>query len=330
MTADPQEPERPDAVSSPGKRIGRSWHRWLTIPVGVLALAGTVWTVGAGALWERLRALDARWLGLALAITGLQFLLMAWRWWFIARQMQVPLRYVRALGEYYLSVLLNFVLPVGVVGDALRAFRHADHAAPVEFKRPVAATVVAMLLDRASSQLSLLLVILAGAPGWSRVLAPVGPDFGLRPALGTAALIVGLLVVGALGRHHLRRLARVAAAGLRVFLAWRNLTVHLGLSVLVVMTHVGVFLTSARALGVDLTVQESVGIAPLVLAATSLLSFFGGFGTREVAAAALFHLSGRDVAAGAAVAFVFGAISMLGSLPGLLALPWKTGSPDHA
>jgi uncharacterized membrane protein YbhN (UPF0104 family) len=307
----------------PARRLGRAWHRWLTLVVGAIAVAGTVWMVGPGSIWDRLRAVEGRWLLVALAITGLQFVLMAWRWWFIARRMGIPLPFLRALGEYYLSVLLNFVLPVGVAGDALRAFRHADHAAPVDVKRPVAATVVAVLLDRASNQLALFLVILAGAPAWWQALAPHGRGSAVRPALGAAAVVVGLVAVGALSRHRLRRLSRVTATGLRVFLAWRNLVVHLALSLVLVLTHVALFLAAARSLDVDLPVREALAIVPLVLAASSLLSFFGGFGTREAAAAALFHVSGRDPSLGAAVSFVFGAVSMLASLPGLLALPWK-------
>jgi glycosyltransferase 2 family protein len=304
-------------------RTGVSWQRWLTVGVSIVALVGTVWMLGARSLWERLRGLEGRWLAVAFAITVLQFVLMSARWCFIANKVGVPLRYGRALGEYYLSVLLNCVLPVGVVGDVLRAFRHADHAAPPDHKRPVAPAVLAIVLERGSGQLVLWLVVLAAAPDWWRGVWAATVSSGGRIGVVLTAIVLGLGAAWIFGRRHLARLRQVVSAGGRVFFARGNLVVHFTLSLLVLASHVALFMVAAQAIGLDVPLGAAVRIVPPILVASTFLAFFGGFGTREAAAAALFHLAGRDAADGAAISFVFGAVSVLGSLPGLLALPWK-------
>jgi hypothetical protein len=62
---------------------------------------------------------------------------------------------------------------------------------------------------------------------------------------------------------------------------------------------------------------------PAILAAAGLPSFLGGFGAREAAAAGLYHLTGLEAADGAAISFVYGAVGLVASVPGILALPWR-------
>jgi glycosyltransferase 2 family protein len=238
----------------------------------------------------------------------------------------VPLRYGRALGEYYLSVLLNLALPIGVVGDALRAFRHADHAAAPSVKRPMAEAILAIVLERGSGQLALWLVVLAGAPNWWRAVAvaAASASAGMRIGVGLTIIVVGLTAAWAFGRRRLARLREVAAVGGRLFFAPQNLVIHLGISLLLMASHMALFMAAAQAIRLDVSVEAALRIVPLILVASTFLALFGGFGTREAAGAALYHLAGGPAADGAAIAFVYGAVSVLGSLPGLLALPWRS------
>jgi glycosyltransferase 2 family protein len=268
---------------SPGRqqqgRVGGTWQRWLTIAVSVVVLVGTIWMVGARSLWDRLRGLEGGWLAVAFAITVLQFLLMAARWSFIANRVGVPLRYGRALGEYYLSVLLNSVLPIGVVGDVLRAFRHADHAAPPPLKRPVAATVLAIVLERGSGQLALWLVVLAVAPDWWRAVSAATARSGGRVGLVLAVAVVGLVAICVFGRRRLARLREVTVAGGRLFFKPSNLVVHLAISFLLLATHVLLFMAAAQAIRLEISFEAAVRIVPPILVASTFLAFFGGFGT---------------------------------------------------
>jgi uncharacterized membrane protein YbhN (UPF0104 family) len=292
----------------------------LKVALGVAALTATAWLVNPRSLVERLRALDGRWLAVASAITVLQFFLMAARWCFIARRAGVPLRYRWALGEYYLSALLNFVLPVGVVGDALRAFRHADL---LPHKQPLAKTALAIVLERASGQLALWLLAVLVAPNWWRVVSAAHSAPKLRTLLALVALLAVALAVLARARRWRARLYQLAAAGGRLFFAPRNLIVHLTLSLILMASHVALFMAAARALQLDAPLEVALRVVPPILIASTWLALFGGFGTREAAAAALYHLAGRHAADGAAISFVFGAVSVLGSLPGILVIPWR-------
>jgi uncharacterized membrane protein YbhN (UPF0104 family) len=299
------------------------WPGWLKLALALAVLAATAWLVDARSLWQRLRGLEPGWLAVAFAITGLQFALMAARWCFVARRVGVALRYGRALGEYYLSALLNFVLPVGVVGDAWRALRHAQSGPD---RQPLAKTALAIVLERASGQLALWLVALALAPGWWRALSAVEERHSLRSELVAGILIACGLAALAGVRRWRARLSELAAAGGRVFFAPASLAVHLALSLALMVSHVALFMAAARALQLETPLGLALHVVPAMLIASTWFAFFGGFGSREAAAAALYHLAGRSAAEGVAISFVFGAVSVLGSLPGALALRRHAGA----
>jgi uncharacterized membrane protein YbhN (UPF0104 family) len=61
-------------------------------------------------------------------------------------------------------------------------------------------------------------------------------------------------------------------------------------------------------------------VVPLVLVATTLPFFLGGWGIREATVAGLYHSAGLASADGVSIAIVYGCLSLLTSLPGLWAL----------
>ena len=103
-----------DPGPSPAPR--RPFARWIKIVLSLALLSVTAMLVGAKAIVARLHGLDRRWIGLAFAITVVQFALLGARWWFLARRLGLPLSYRRAFAEYYLSTLVNSILPLGPVG----------------------------------------------------------------------------------------------------------------------------------------------------------------------------------------------------------------------
>jgi uncharacterized membrane protein YbhN (UPF0104 family) len=294
------------------------------------ALAGTVLVVGAGPFWARLRELDVRWLAVGLAITVVQFVLLAARWWFVAAKLGVPLSYRRALSEYYLSTLLNYVVPLGMFGVALRAVRHLERSAPENEKPPIARVVLAIVLERASGQLALFAVALGATPDlWRAVSLTTNP----HPAATGAALGVVVLVVAlagwALGKGRFARFREAARSGGRVLFRPSSLLVHVPLSLVLVATHVALFIVAARSIGLDLATGPAFRIVPPVLVVSTLPTLFGGFGVREAAAAGLYHLTGLSAADGASISFVYGSVSLLASVPGVLALPWRDRHGAH-
>jgi glycosyltransferase 2 family protein len=297
----------------------RRSRRWVQLAATALALAATVFLVGARPLLARVRGLDLDWVAVGLLITAVQFPLLATRWWFVALRLGLPLSFRRALGEYYLSTLLNNFLPLG--GDALRAFRHADRA-KIGAERPFVRVVSAILLERASGQLAVFLTVLVVAPGLLQEISLKTGSVVFERSL-VAIVVVGLGAAWVFGRRWLGRFYSAAAAGGRVLLLPSNLLVHLPLSLALVATHVALFIVGARSIGLELGFETGIRVVPPVLLAASVPVFVGGFGMREAAAAGLYHLMGLGAADGAAISFAYGSIALLGSLPGVVTLAWR-------
>jgi uncharacterized membrane protein YbhN (UPF0104 family) len=312
--------------SETGRQSGRNWLGWLRLVLALAVLVASAWLVDARAIWQRLSGLQVGWLAVAFAISALQLALMAARWCVLSRQSGVPLRFGVALGEYYLAALLNFVSPLGMAGDAVRALRH-NQLAPE--RPPLTKTALAIVLERASGQLALWLMALATAPAWWGVLGVSG-----RARASQAELALVLLLAGGLSalafRRWRTRIRPIAATAGRLFFAPASLSVHLPLSLLLVVSHIALFMAAARALLLDAPFGLALHVVPMMLIASSWFAFFGGFGSREAAAAALYHLAGRSAAEGVAISFVFGAVSVLGSLPGVLALQRRAGAQAAA
>jgi uncharacterized membrane protein YbhN (UPF0104 family) len=306
-------------------RTGARRVRFIELGLSLLVLVATVTFVGAKALLSRLHALDAMAVAAGLAVSVVQFSLLAARWWFVALRLGVPLRYGRALAESYLASLLNFVVPFGAFGDALRGFRHADIAATSAGERPLGRAFLAIVLDRASGQIVLWLFVLVAAPGLVRAISwqdsSVSPGLVAGGAIFAVAGVIG--AAWAFGARFMGRFRAAAAAGGRMFFSPANLAIHLPLSLALLATHVLEFMIAARALHLELGLGAALRVVPTILAAAGLPSFLGGFGAREAAAAGLYHLTGLEAADGAAISFVYGVMGLVASLPGVLALPWR-------
>jgi uncharacterized protein (TIRG00374 family) len=240
-------------------------------------------------------------------------LLMAVRWSFTARRMGVDLSVRAAWRDYYLSVLLNSVLPGGVAGDVVRVARQSG--GPDRALGPVVRSVV---VERAVGQLVLWLTLLTSAALWG-----LG-DVVL--ALLAALLVAGLVVVGLvqLGRH-----PRVASTGLgalitrirgelgAALLDRRALVVQLCTSMGSLLALIGMYYCCVLAIGGAMTLAQALLVIPGILAATALPLTVGGWGVRELSAMALFELAAISAAEGAASSVLFGAVSLVGALPGL-------------
>jgi len=294
----------------------------IQICLSFLALGAIAAWSGTVQIWQALSAPRWGWLLAAVVVASLQFPLLAARWWFVARKLRVPLGYRRALGEYYLGTLLNQILPFGVLGDALRAVRHARRARNEPDPSP-ARVALAVVLERGSGQLALWVVVLAVLPSWSDAIrrAHATPDASTwLVALALAAGVSVSLWFALRKQVWAYRLRGLAASGARVLVLPTNFAVHSLLSLALVLSHVVVFACAAHSLGSSLPLLPALRVVPLVLVASTLPAFFAGWGVREAAAAGLYQLAGLSPASGAAIALVFGAVGLVASAPGLLLL----------
>ncbi len=294
----------------------KHWRRWLRIATTVALLAFTLWWIDTDGLVTTLRTAKLAPLLAALAATTPLLGLLAWRWAFTARRMGLTLRFGVALREYYVSTLLNQVLPGGVAGDVTRVFRVSAQTPPERGR--IARCVV---IDRVSGQVALWLTIVVGATVW-------GARTEQTIALTLVGAMMALILVAALA-------ARVPAVASSRVGAWLGEAVgelrasfvdrgawawQLIASMAAVAVVSSMFVLCMVSVGSIPDAAQALLVAPLVLAVASLPISVGGWGPREVAAAGLFEFVGFGAAEGAAASAAFGLVNLVGSLPGLLFL----------
>jgi glycosyltransferase 2 family protein len=288
----------------------RRWLRVVRILAGLACVLLIAWRVDIRSALGRLTHLDGRFIGAFLALSLPLYLLCAWRWKFTASRVGAPLGFRRAFLDYYLSTLLNQVLPVGVAGDIVRTARHRG---AVGEWGPAARAVI---LERFAGFAALALFVVASAALWllrgrdSFVL--VGVTALVLPA--AAALI---LRWWASRSQWMQKLAHDG----RVALVERGaLGFQLAISVAQVTIVLAMFACAARAAGVHIDLTAAMQVIPLVLFAMTVPWAFAGWGVREVSTAALFSLIGVDAAAGIAASVTFGLLSLAAATPGLVVL----------
>jgi len=214
---------------------------------------------------------------------------MRWRTVAIGYQAASGLTRGRALGECYRSTLLNAVLPGGVMGDAVRAWRQRGGR-----ERGFRSSAQVVIGERVAGT-ALLLAAVAVA------VLPLQPWVALA-ALGGAVIAV-LVATPSLKRLPVRG----------QFAVW-------GWSLLALAALVTKFAVVALWLGTASGVQNLMMLALIVLAGMSVPVGIGGFGPREAVAAVAFAAIGRSADAGVATSAGYGVLAAVSALPGVVVM----------
>ncbi len=297
-----------------------SQNPWLRRAFMSAALLGAValW-VEPQAIMAEVQGFSAGWVGVALTISTLQIMLCAWRWKFTAGLIDVPLRFVYALREYYLALLVNQLLPGGVLGDAGRAHRHAAQA------QSRGRAWRAVIIERASGQVAVVVLTLTAlllSPLWREALGvSVLAAVGVSVVAALAAVIVSGLLLRQRMRHWLAQLpdwcqalARDVRRGLLRNGVWPQ---QLLSSLAIVLSYGLVMVCAARAIGVELPTLQLLALTPVLLLAMLIPFSVAGWGLREGAAASVWAMVGLPPAQGVAVSLAYGVLVLLASLPGI-------------
>lgn len=294
----------------------RSWLsvvRWVAAPLLALLV---YWRVDVRSIGARLAHLDARFVALFLALSVPFYLLCAWRWHFTAARLGAKLPFRRAWLEYYLSTLLNQLMPVGVAGDVIRAARHRQRLADESEGASWGPAASAVVIERFSGVLALGLFVVASGALW------FAHERRGSLVIGAASLL-GLALVAVLGWRVAQRSARLARLARTVRTALLDgvaLRFQLAVSIGAVVMLLGMFFSAAHAAGIAMSLAAVVQVVPLVLAATTFPWAFAGLGPREAVTAALFALMGLTATDGVAVSITFGVLSLIASAPGAIVL----------
>lgn len=286
---------------------------------GTVILAVVVWRLGTGVFLDGLRRIDGGTLVAAVAIGVLTTVFSAWRWCAVTRALGLSLPLGPAVADYYRALFLNAALPGGVLGDVHRAVRHGQSSGDV------GRGVRAVVIERTAGQLVLAVV---GVTVLLTLPSPVLDQ--TRQAAGVLALaVLGAVAIWAavrMGRApgqrggRGRRLRVLLADSRDALLSRRSGPAVVMSSVVVLAGYVAMFLLSTRVAGSAATWLEVLPLALLALIAMSLPLNVGGWGPREGVTAWSFGAAGLGASQGLTVAVVYGVLSFVASLPGVLVL----------
>ncbi|WNV82641.1 lysylphosphatidylglycerol synthase transmembrane domain-containing protein [Umezawaea sp. Da 62-37] len=297
--------------------MGRLWP-WLRLLLAVGILVALGWRLGTGAFVDGLRAISA-WsvlaaLGIGLATT----VLCAWRWCVVARGLGLPLTLGTAVADYYRGLLLNSVLPAGVLGDVHRAVNHGKQSGDV------GRGVRAVVFERFAGQAVLIAI------GVAVLLTRPAAAVDLVPGRGvvlTALAVLAVAAVLAAGSPAVRRALLTTWADARTGLLSRYaLPRVLFSSAATVVGHLALFLVAARVAGSTASTGQLVPLFVLALLVMAVPVNVGGWGPREAFLAVAFGAAGLGAAQGLTTAVVYGVLAMVAGLPGVLVL-FRAASP---
>lgn len=302
-----------DAIARPAGRAS-AWR--MTIVVAKLAVTAgiLVWLyskIGGGRALALLADTNLVLLGCAVALTVLQVLVGAMRWYVVLDALghRAPLSRVTVL--FTIGVFFNICVPTGVGGDAYRAWQITRAGAPISV------AVNSVLIDRVLVTAVLLLAVVVEYPWVAMRFASVNflPIF-LVSAGGLAALAVLMLPYRNAVSQPAWRLLRAMAVlrgGLRRALA-RPLATLLSAAT-IAMFCMSVWL-AALSIGVSLSLLDGILLVPPVMVVMLLPVTIGGWGLRESAMVIAFGAAGIAPEAGFAVSVLVGLVTMGVSLVG--------------
>lgn len=299
-----------------GGAIDPSTSTWARLLGGAAILAVLVVQLGADPFVDGVRHTDATAILVALVVTAGTTWCCAWRWSLLSTGLDVAVPVRTAYRLYYRSQLLNATLPGGVLGDLHRGLDHGRTTGAL------GRGLRSVVWDRAAGQL-----VQAALAASAVLLLPTA----VRADVGWLLLaVLGVVAVAAVVVPQLVR--RALAADLHAVHAVRGVWPRVVLaSALAALGHAVVFVVAARSAGVTMPITHLVALALVVLLASALPLNVAGWGPREGATAWLFAAAGLGAATGISVAVVYGVVSLLATLPGLLTLvPRGVRAPEPA
>jgi hypothetical protein len=221
------------------------------------------------------------------------------------------------------GLFFNQVLPSGVGGDAVRAWR--CHRLGIG----VAAAIRSLVLDRVSGYIVMVVLFAAGLPVLLHILPDARQRYGVVLLLGAALCgLLALFLIDRLPRGLLQfrlvaELAGLSREGRRLFGRPARFGALTGLSAATIGLTILAFMLVAESLGVDLSFVSWVVIVPPVTLIQLVPVSLAGWGVRELGVVVVLTGFGIPAEAALAASLLFGLCMIVVGLPG--GLLWLTG-----
>jgi uncharacterized membrane protein YbhN (UPF0104 family) len=216
----------------------------------------------------------------------------------------------------FVGLFFNQVLPTGVGGDAVRAWRCRKLG--IGF----GAAIRSILLDRACGYLVLVVVYIASLPSLLHILPEARQRCGVVAVLGASLLgLLALLLLDCLPRPMLRLrviapLAELSRASRRLFTHPRRCGAVLGLSAFTIGLTIFAFKLVADGVGSRLSLGSWIMIVPPVTLIQLLPISLAGWGVRELVLVVALASFGVPAEAALATSVLLGLCLIVIGLPG--------------
>lgn len=275
----------------------------LAVLLAAILVLRTDWST----VWTSLSAVSLFHLAGGILLIQFQIVMSALRWRFTAGRLGQSISIWRAIREYYISTGLNQLLPGGIAGDAIRAYRGRNHDG-AGFGR----AVTSVAFERLSGQAALLVFVIISIILWPSEIYGYNKLFvvaGIVGAVGLAGIILSPI---------LRAKTKGFASNIALAFWKKGAAIYQAFtSLLITASYIGLFALCSDAVGSPLSPEATLIVVPFCLLTMVLPSGFGGWGTREAAAAALWPLAGYASDQGIAASILYGVIAMVGAAPAL-------------
>ncbi len=295
----------------------------IALALKILVSGGLMWlllgSIDLNEARERILTAEPGPLAGAIAVFGLQILVLVWRWKTVMTAMNNDLPFLKVLEITYIGLFFNQALPSSIGGDAVRIYK--TYKSGTLLSR----AVNGVMLDRVATVLGLVLLVVIAVPFFTDRVGAADARW-IVPAVTVLALggIAGLALLMVLDNlpsrfAHLRLvrgLAALAADTRAVFLSPRY---AIKVMVISLFGHAnvsfGIYLIAA-SLDLDVTWIDCMVLVPPVLLLMTLPISIAGWGVREAAMVTAFGLIGVPTDGAVVLSILFGLIAIFMALPG--------------
>jgi len=298
--------------------------RLVRLLLGVGLMGALLWYSNPAAVGASLRGAAPGWLLVAAALVLVDRVANAWRWLLLLRASaggrEVP--FASIMRVFFVSGFVGSFLPGSVGGDAVRG------VALARLQVPAADAFASVVVDRLLGVTSVVLMATAGLViARDQLGAPASVALWLAVAgilLGTSLLLFDTgVTAGAAGRWLARvfpavhRLTGKALGAVRQYGHHRQALVRVfALSIGVQVLRTLEAWSLGRALGVDVAIVWYFAFVPVIVLVMLLPTSVAGLGTGALAFQLLFGTLDVPAAQSFALATLFAALAIIGTLPG--------------
>tara|TARA_B100001109_G_scaffold79804_2_gene65253 strand:+ start:10517 stop:11350 length:834 start_codon:yes stop_codon:yes gene_type:complete len=259
-----------------------------------------------------IRKVDLIYLPVIILLSIIQYLLSAWRWYFIAHNTNAKIIYKDALKYYYISGFLNNILPTGIMGDIYRTMNiKVDNQRTSNFLK----SFQSVIFERLSGQITLIITFIVS----------LGIFFLINQKYEAFSYILLIIILSLIfiKIFFISSQKNKYIISFKYIFSGRRFYKHFFLSLTIVLTYITTYIICAFSLNLNIDIVSFFVFAPIILFSMTLPISIGGWGIRETTALVISFLLGLSVSSSVTVAIVYGLTNLICSLPGIYFLVYK-------